>query len=118
MQIAHYNLDEVKALIAGEAFVLTRTKALLPVMKHCGSPQEARKYVATSVAALEALNFCETLQMRFDQKFDVYGLRQDEKTWYIKFAVDLDNTGEDQVLIVSFHEANREIRTRGGVLKP
>lgn len=114
---AHHSLDEAKEL-ASKSMTSSRTKALDPLVEHCGSPRRAYEFAAATITSLEEQAYSQTVMMRLNQEFDIYGAERDGVVWFIKFAVDIDARGEPFLFVVSFHPSANLIRTIGGELKP
>lgn len=113
-----HSLDKVRALAPKRSFILAKSRALDPLCVHCGSPLNAYAFARNTLSQLDVDAFAETAAQRFDQEFDVYGKLTDEVLWYIKLTIDLDSNGDEYLLVLSFHAAERPMRTNGGELTP
>lgn len=117
--MAEYSLEEVKALVAVGTFSLKATRCRDSIVEHFGcTTKEAREKFQEMVAALTEKSFSETLEQRFGQKFDIYGLKADGAGWYLKIAVDINMDGEEEVVGLSCHPLERPIKTKGGQVTP
>ena len=111
-------IEDVRRLAAAGTFRLSIARARDPLVAKFGSFPAARAFAKKALSALTESDFSETVVQRFDLKLDVYGRIENGVLWYIKLAIEIDGTGEEIVLVLSFHPAERPIRTRGGELKP
>jgi hypothetical protein len=111
-------LDEVKMLASKWTMRLSVSKAREPLVKCFGTTIAARSFARDIIMSLAENAYAETIEQRFGLLLDVYGVRAHEILWYIKLAIEVDSDGDDLLLVVSFHPAEKSIRTKGGELKP
>lgn len=108
-----YPLDEVKKLVAADAFMVMKGRGLsllVPPLTYA----EAMGFVATAVQLLTIENFHATVQLTYDIA-DEYGVTIDGTGWYIKLCID---RSVPEVVVISFHPPERPMRTVAGVVKP
>lgn len=118
--MAEYALEVVQSLASEGSFRLKVTRCQESIIKFFGcSASEARLKFAEIVAAMTNENFSKTVEQRFGQKFDEYGFMADDGTgWYLKIAVDVDASGDEELIALSCHPLERPILTKGGRIEP
>ena len=109
----HHSLDEVKRLVAANAFMVMKGRGLsllVPPLTYA----EATGFVAAAVHMLTVDNFHATVQLTYDIA-DEYGINIEGTGWYIKLCIDRT---VPEVVVISFHPPERPMRTAAGVVKP
>jgi hypothetical protein len=115
---AKHPLETVKELATKGTMRLSVTKAREPLVRHLGTTGAARAFAREVILTLTENDYAETVEQRFGLALDVYGMRVEQILWFIKIAIELDTDGEDFLLVLSFHPAEKAIRTKGGKLEP
>lgn len=113
MKAPLYSLDEVKKLVAANAFSVMRGRGLsllVPTLGYVG----ANSFVAAAIHRLSIDNFYATVKLTYDVA-DEYGINIDGTGWYIKLYID---TSVPEVTVISFHPPQRAMRTAAGLVKP
>jgi hypothetical protein len=88
--------------------VIQRALEALPGKREC----EVRPFIHKVCATLTESDFVERASMEYAEA-DVYAVRFDERSWYVKVFVDGD------VIIVSCHRPDRPMQTVSGkVIEP
>lgn len=88
--------------------VIKRALEALPGKREC----EVRPFIHKVCEALTESDFVERVSMEYAEA-DVYAVRFDERSWYVKLFVDGD------VIVVSCHRPDRPMKTViGKVIEP
>lgn len=101
-------LATVKELVAAGAFELTRSARTAAF----DTDEEAIAAFIEIIASLGLSAFAHQ-QAQNDEIFDVYGVRWEGLSFYLKFTV----RGDELVICISLHPPVRPLQTRGGVIK-
>jgi hypothetical protein len=101
-------LETVKALVAAGAFDLTRSARTAAF----DTDEEAIEAFIEIIASLGAAAFAHQ-QSQNDEIFDVYGVRWEGLSFYLKFTV----RGDEVVICISLHKPAFPLQTRGGIIK-
>lgn len=106
----HWDIDRVKHLAQNGKMIMTETKAL------ASFPTFEAAVIAANfvIAALHAGVFAETLDQT--TKCDVYGVKLNDKGWYLKLTIDTDPA--DELIVVSLHRLARPLKTNTGMVMP
>ncbi len=78
---------------------------------------KATALAATTIAELTISAFSESIDQNF-VTCDVYGVTHEERGLYVKLHLDVDATGDELVVCVSFHLLDRPLLTNGGTVNP
>jgi hypothetical protein len=79
------------------------------------SRTEALVTVCAAIEGLRGTDFAHRSQLALHEA-DVYGVRIDDRGWYLKLTV-VEDRGQ-LVLVISFHPLEEPLRTRGGMVEP
>lgn len=98
---------------------LLRTRALQPLEKAFPnlSAREITVLASRTIAHLSLASFAHSIEQSF-VVCDVYALRYEQRGFYVKLYLDIERTGEELVVCMSFHLLERPLMTNGGEVKP
>lgn len=119
-----HDLEEVRALIRERRYLLTKTKARMPILEALGG--DFARLDAFVAAVAEALDdgfwygtcllldgrvAAEYIQQLPTDVLDVFGLGEEHRHWYVKLLVDRDAEGRS-VAFISMHPPTKAIPFR------
>ncbi len=110
MKRPHYSLERVQELVAQKKVWLMRRRAL----DMFDTPREAIAFAMRVTALMSEAHFSETVVLAVD-KADVYGIRIDDRGWYVKLYVD---EAVPETTFISLHPLERAIMTNAGKVEP
>lgn len=116
---AHYELQEVQALVAKGKVRWTNGKATLPLSDDYGSNWIHNG--ARIVLQLTTQDFSANIEQQ-GETYDIYGTRYDGKGWFVKLRIEdfLDSAQvpRERVRVLSCHKLTRPMRTGAGEVMP
>lgn len=118
MQVANYLLSTIFSLVKNkEVTFISRSRSIECVVREFPifSDAEAEDYVLNGILALTTDDFSSTA-MQWTLVCDVYGKNIDGKAWYIKFAVEKDENGADNLSEISFHPIEKDLKLQSGIV--
>ncbi len=121
-----YDLALVQAAVERDAFMLGKTRCVDLLLPHLDELARCRAFARDVVLALEPGDFSRQVQLA--EPFDEYGVAladallarhglDGNRAWYVKLKL-WDPGGGDEVLVLSLHPLERELRRVAGVLRP
>lgn len=123
-QKAKYPLTEVfEKVRQGKYWFSAVSRSIDQVIKAYGKEEsqetieEAEQFILDGITKLTEKNFYKRVIQWDDLSCiaDVYGMILDNRPWFIKFRIDLD---EDLLEEISFHPPEEEFTTVGGIKIP
>lgn len=111
-------LKTIQAIVAAGRVDVGSTRARDPIMQHYDcSAAEAVQFAKDTISKLRPRDFIKQVTLGGGQRADEYGILQGDTGWYVKVLVarNADASG-DRVVVPSCHPAERDMRTKGGVV--
>lgn len=111
-----YDLAEVKRTIQEHPDRVRVTRStgtdMIIAVRRCGAA-DAVRFAKFAVLMLSERDYSETVRLASGADADVYAKVLEENPWYIKLLLD----EERELVILSCHLTDRDLRTRGGVVR-
>jgi len=124
-EVAKYPLSEVFELIMQNKYWFSapsrssrEVQRVYATLLKPKTDDEAEQFVLEGIQSLKPENFYKR-QTQWGLVVDVYGLIFDNKPWFVKFAIELDEKEDGSMKKIlqqiSFHPPERKLVTVGGI---